>query len=83
MADTVEILVNVEQAKSYIESKRSVLVDVLANRMDAVNAMLADRVKGNLSGAVLQTQSGALLGTLMQTPAGTWKSMPAMATRSP
>jgi len=69
MADTVEILVNVEQAKSYIESKRSLLVDMLANRMDAVNAMLADRVKGNLSGAVLQTQSGALLGTLMQTPA--------------
>lgn len=68
MADSIEILVDPSQAQAYIESKRGVLEDMLAERMDLVMGMFADRVKGNLSGAVLKTQTGKLLNTVMQTP---------------
>lgn len=69
MADAVQISLNVDQAKAYVEGRRQTLVDMLADRIDVVNAMMADRVKGNLSGAVLQTKTGKLLSTVMQEPA--------------
>lgn len=69
MADSINITVNVEQAREYVEEKRSALVDMIAERVDYVNQMMTDRVKGNLSGAVLQKQTGNLLGTVMQEPA--------------
>lgn len=69
MADSIELNVSVDQAKAYIESKRSDLIDMIAERIDAVNQMMVDRVKGNLSGAVLQQQTGALFGSVMQEPA--------------
>ena len=68
MPDSIEILVDPSQAQAYIESKRSALQDMLAERMDLVMGMFADRVRGNLSGAVLKVQTGKLLGTVMQTP---------------
>lgn len=68
MPDSIEILVDPSQAQAYIESKRTLLSDTLADRIDIVNRMFADRVKGNLSGAVLKTQTGKLLGSVQQTP---------------
>lgn len=68
MPDTIELRVSVDQVQNYIESRRSSLVDVLSLRIDATNAAFADRVKGNLSGAVLQSRSGKLLSTVMQEP---------------
>ena len=69
MADALEILVDVDQAKSFIEERRNSLVDLISERMDLVNKMFADEVRGNLSGGVLQSRSGKLLNTVMQTPA--------------
>jgi hypothetical protein len=69
MADAIGIVVNVDQATAYIEGRRDALVDMLAERIDAVNQMMADRVKANLSGGVLQTRSGKLLDTVRQEPA--------------
>lgn len=69
MADLIQLVVNTEQAKQYTESKRQSLIDMVATQIDAVNQMMADRVRDNLSGGVLRTQSGALLGTVMQEPA--------------
>lgn len=69
MADSLEILVNVDQANAYIQSKQQDLADMIAERMDLVNQMFADRVKGNLSGGVLQSRTGKLLSTVMQSPA--------------
>lgn len=68
MADAIQLLVNVDQARDYADAKRQSLIDVLAGRIDATNAAFADRVKGNLSGAVLQTRSGKLLSSVMQEP---------------
>lgn len=65
----ISIVLNKTQAISYIQSKRQTLVDMLALRVDFVDKMMADRVKGNLSGAVLQTRSGKLLSTVRQLPA--------------
>jgi hypothetical protein len=59
---------DVEQAVTGIEEKRSLLTDMLAERIDRVNAMMAERVRGNLSGAVLNRQSGKLLDTVQQVP---------------
>jgi hypothetical protein len=69
MPNAIELLVDVEQAQAYIEGKRDALVDMLAERMDAVNQMMADRVRANLSGGVLETRTGKLLETVMQEPA--------------
>jgi hypothetical protein len=69
MADTLEIVVNVDQAKAYIEDRRQALVDVLAQTIDAVNQQFADAVRGNLQGGVLEERSGKLLSTVMQEPA--------------
>lgn len=69
MADTIELLVSTKQAQIYIETKRKTLIDMLAIKMDEVNQLFTDRVKGNLSGGVLQTRTGNLLSTLMQEPA--------------
>lgn len=68
MADAIEILIDPSQAQAYVKSKQSELVDMLAERMDLVNQMFADGVKGNLSGGVLQSRTGKLLSTVMQTP---------------
>lgn len=68
MADTIEVLVNIDQARNYIEGRRDALSDMIASRIDSVNAQFADNVKGNLSGAVLQQRSGKLLSTVMQEP---------------
>jgi hypothetical protein len=69
MADTIQISVDVEQIEAYIEGRRQSLVDMLADRIDLVNGLMADRVKGNLSGGVLQSRTGKLLSTVMQEPA--------------
>lgn len=69
MPDTIELVVSVDQAKEYIGEKRNNLVDVIAGRMDFVLNSFAERVKGNLSGGVLQTRSGALLGSVRKEPA--------------
>lgn len=68
MADTIELLVNTDQARDYAESKRQALIDVLSGRIDSTNAAFMERVQGNLSGAVLQTRSGKLLSSVMQEP---------------
>jgi hypothetical protein len=59
---------DVEQVTAGIEEKSGLLADMLAERIDRVNAMMAERVKGNLSGAVLNEQSGKLLSTVQQVP---------------
>lgn len=69
MSDSIEIVLNVGQAQSYVQKKRGVLIGMLTERVDLVDSMMADRVKANLGGAVLQTRSGKLLGTVKQTPA--------------
>lgn len=69
MADAIELLVNIEQAQEYANDRRDALVDMLATRIDAVDQMMADRVRENLSGGVLQTRTGKLLSTVMQEPA--------------
>lgn len=69
MPDTIELSVSVEQLQEYVESRRASLIDVLAGRIDATNASFADRVRGNLTGGVLQQRSGKLLSTVMQEPA--------------
>src|SRR5271166_4723499 len=69
MADTIEILVNVDQAQSFLEGRRQALVDMLAERIDHVNQMMEERVRANLSGGVLKTRSGDLLGTVRREPA--------------
>jgi len=66
---SVTITVKTAQITDYVEKKRATLIDMLAERIDLVDQMFADRVRGNLSGGVLQTQSGKLLSTVMQTPA--------------
>lgn len=68
MADTIELIVNADQVQAYADSRRQALIDVLAGRIDATNDAFATRVKGNLSGAVLQTRTGKLLGSVMQEP---------------
>lgn len=60
---------DVEQPKIYIGEIRSQLTDMIAMRLDEVNAMMAERVRGNLSGAVLKTGSRKLLGTVQTVPA--------------
>lgn len=69
MADTITLSVSVEQVQEYVQSKRQALIDVLSGRIDATNAAFAERVKGNLSGGVLQSRTGKLLSTVMQEPA--------------
>lgn len=68
MADTIELSVNIEQVKDYTESRRQALIDVLSGRIDSTNAAFVERVKGNLSGAVLQQRTGKLLSSVMQEP---------------
>jgi hypothetical protein len=69
MADAFELLVNIEQAQEYVNDRRDAFVDMMAERIDAVDAMMADRVRMNLSGGVLQSRTGRLLDTVMQEPA--------------
>lgn len=69
MANSIELLVSTTQAQAYIGRRRDAVADMLAERIDAVNAMFADRVKRNLSGGVLQERTGALLSTVRQEPA--------------
>jgi hypothetical protein len=52
----------------YIDAKKLLARSVLAERIDIVNSMLADRVRSNLSGGVLNSVSGKLLGTVKQIP---------------
>jgi hypothetical protein len=54
----------------YIEAKKLLAHSLLTSRINMVNIMLADRIRGNLSGEVLKTGSGRLLGTVKQIPAG-------------
>lgn len=69
MPDTIELRVSIDQLQDYVESRRASLIDVLAGRIDATNAAFAERVRGNLTGGVLQQRSGKLLSTVMQEPA--------------
>lgn len=69
MADSIELLVSVDQAQQFIAERRSALVDILAERIDMVNQIMADRVKENLDGGVLQRRTGNLYNSVMQEPA--------------
>lgn len=69
MANSIEIVLNQSQAISYIQSKRSVLIGMLTERVDLVDKMMEDRVRANLGGAVLQTRTGKLLSTVKRVPA--------------
>lgn len=67
--DSIVLSVNASGLQGYLERKRSSVVNMLTERVNAVNAMFADRVRANLSGGVLQTRSGKLLGTVQQNDA--------------
>ena len=69
MADSIELIVHPEEAVQYIGDVRTLLGELIANRIDVVDAMIADRVRGNLTGQVLQARSGKLLSTVDWTPA--------------
>lgn len=69
MADTIELVVSPNQIQAYLQQKRATLVDMLAQRMDFVNNLFAERVRGNLDGGVLKQKTGALLSTVHQEPA--------------
>jgi hypothetical protein len=52
----------------YVEAKKTLARQVLADRIDLVNGMMADRVRSNLSGDVLNAVSSKLMGTVRQIP---------------
>jgi hypothetical protein len=53
----------------YLESKKILAQSVIVERVNSVNAMMADMVRTNLSGEVLKLGSGRLRGTVRQFPA--------------
>lgn len=48
--------------------KADVVTQRLKERVDAASAMLADKIRSNLSGGVIHVKSGALLDTVRQLP---------------
>lgn len=71
MADVISIAVNVESAQAYVDRKSVELKQAIGHGIDVVNAMFVDRVRNNLSGAVLKAVTGKLLGTVQQQDATT------------
>lgn len=69
MSDAIELIVHPEEAIQYIGEVRTMLGDIIANRIDVVDAMMADRVRANLTGQVLKARSGKLLSTVDWTAA--------------
>ena len=65
----ISIHLNTDQAVQYVTETRDVLETLLMSRINALDAMLADRVRENLSGEVLKVQTGRLLGTVTEVPA--------------
>lgn len=57
-----------ENVKQYIGEKRDQLAEMIGNRIDVMDSIIADRVRANLTGQVLHARSGALLGTVDWTP---------------
>lgn len=62
---SITLVVKYESLVEYIEKKRASLIEVIGQRVDIVNAMLADRLHGNLNGAMLQRRSGKLYDSVM------------------
>ena len=52
----------------YLEAKKLLSREIIAERIDIVNSMMKDRVLANLSGEVLKDVSGRLKGTVRQFP---------------
>ena len=52
----------------YVAAKKVLARSVLSNRIDIVNIMLADRIRGNLSGEVLNAVTGKLYDTVREIP---------------
>lgn len=69
MATDMEVVLDSTQAALYVDETRDLLESLLLSRVNALDAMLADRVRQNLSGEVLKTQTGKLLGTVADIPA--------------
>lgn len=75
MPDIISIAVNTESAQAYVDRKGTELQTAISQRINVVNAMFAERVRNNLSGAVLKAVTGALLGTVQQQDATTQGSV--------
>lgn len=64
----IDLHVDTDSLKEFIGEKRNRLVEVIGNRIDVMNSIVADRIRANLSGQVLKAQSGNLLSTVDWTP---------------
>ena len=57
-----------EQVISNLEAKYDRLLGRLSEKINSANKLLADKIRANLSGAVLNIRSGKLIGTVRETP---------------
>lgn len=53
-----------ETVDQFFEDTRDRLSDVIGNRIDVMNSMIAERIRANLTGQVLNARSGNLLRTV-------------------
>lgn len=58
-----------EQVISNLEAKYDKLIGRLVEKVNAANEQLAEKIRANLSGAVLNIRSGKLIGTVKAVPA--------------
>lgn len=71
MPDPLELRVDIEALEDFFGEQRDIVAEMMAERIDAVTAMFAERLSDNLLGQILQKRTGNLLSTVATTPAAT------------